>query len=469
MKLPMLSKKELEAVFGSMEPFNQAFPDNNSLVSLAIDSREIEPGAIFFAIKGERFDGHDFIKTALEQGAVLAVVDRAWAQQQTSVPPQRLLVVDEAIKTFGAIASLHLQRLNVAKIAVTGSSGKTTTKEMAKAALSQVLGANKVHASFKNYNNHVGLPLCVFETKFTHVAAIFEMGMNHAGEIKALCEIARPDYGVITNIGHAHEGNFVDGILGVARAKSELFDFLSPNGHAIYCLDDKLLVAEAQKRKFAATTTFGRHPDADVRLIESGRYCPKTKRQQVVIAVNQKNITSHIPIPGAHHALNAAAALALVQAMGLCAETAALGLENTYTAVGRMHVNVAQAGYVVIDDGYNANPQSMRAGILATDDFICQRRVAVIGAMGELGAKSEEHHFALGQFLASKFERLFVCGSKALVEGAVAGGMKSNFITFAERSVDLVKPIKDFVQPDDLIFIKGSLSSNMKAITEALL
>lgn len=466
----MLKTHQLKSIFGPIKALNELdFQD--AWLSISIDSRSIDVGDVFFALKGENFDGHDFVHGALEKGAILAVVEGAWADEQPPEIKSKLLPVEDPLKAFGALAHLHLERIDTVKIAITGSSGKTSTKEMVRALLLEALGEEKVFASSKNFNNHVGLPLSVFQVKFSNRASVFEMGMNHAGEIAYLCTIVTPDYGIITNIGHAHEGNFGDGILGVAKAKAELLDGLGKDGHAIVNIDDDRLMAEVNKRALSNVTTFGASQHAHVRLLHRTAFDEKTGCQEVTVVIVDKTYTFKLPIAGAHQALNAAAAIALVVAMGLPVEKALPGFNKMLITDSRMQAKRAPGGFLVIDDGYNANPDSMREGIKASREFPASRRIAVIGAMGELGVSSEQHHYELGQQLASEFQYLFICGknAKPVVLGAKEQGMAAEHIIFGENSAELIAPLLALVKDDDVIFVKGSLSANMAVITEALM
>lgn len=466
----MLKTQQLESIFGPITALKE-LDSKDAWLSISIDSRSVAIGDIFFALKGENFDGHDFVLNALEKGAILAVVESKWAEQQPQEIRNKLLPVKDPLKAFGALAQLHLERIDTAKIAITGSSGKTSTKEMVRALLLEALGEEKVFASSKNFNNHVGLPLSVFQVKFSNRASVFEMGMNHAGEIAYLCTIVNPDYGIITNIGYAHEGNFDDGILGVAKAKAELLDGLGKEGHAIVNVDDERLMAEVSKRTLANITTFGVSENAHVRLVHRTAFDEARGCQDVTVSIVDKTYTFTLPIAGAHQALNATAALALIVAMGLPVQKALPGFNKMVITDSRMQAKRSPRGFLVIDDGYNANPNSMREGIKASREFHASRRIAVIGAMGELGASSDYHHYELGQQLASEFHYLFICGknAKPVVLGAKEQGMAMSHITFGEKSDELIAPLLALVKEDDLIFVKGSLSANMAVITEALM
>ncbi len=443
--------------------------DGGHKISLTIDSRSVPAHSVFFALDGEIHDGHAFVKDALLNGASLAVVKKNHPLI-SDLNPENLIQVDEPLEFFSELARLHIASMPAIKIALTGSNGKTTTKEMLKAALGAVVGISQVFASPGNRNNHIGLPLSAFCLEKKHRFALFEMGMNHANEVAHLCKIVEPQFGLITNISSAHEGNFTDGIDGVQRAKAELFEALSLKGHAVVNLDDQRIVQEACARKFLGTTTFGWSKDAQVRLIDVSAFDEEACHQKLKVQVDHQSIDVTVPLAGHHHATNAAAALAVVKALGLDLEKAAAGIAHMTLTPGRMNVIKSPRGFTIINDGYNANPSSMAAGILAAQTLSAERAIAVIGAMGELGARSAHHHFKLGQLLAVHFDRLFICGPQAepVVEGAISSGYPRDKIVFVPSSAELVAPLMAALEKGDLIFIKGSLSAKMEIIAKAL-
>lgn len=436
-----------------------------STVWLSIDSRIIEQNDIFFAIKGEFADGHDHIFEAFEKGACLVVAEKI-PDDLTHLP---IILVKDSLEAFSSLAHDYLKSLKLLKIAITGSNGKTTTKEMVKACLSQ-FAPDEIYASEGNKNNHFGIPLSALEVKPSHKIAIFEMGMNHAEEIASHCKIVEPDMGIITNISFAHEGNFSDGILGVAKAKGELFEYLAKNdGLAIANMDDERVMSLVKKfgNKYIG---FGRGENADLRILSNKSYSEEIGGQEVSVCTDKESFSFVVPLPGAHHAQNAAASLATVLALGQDVKKASLGLLSMKKTLGRMNISLNPKGFTMINDGYNANPASMKAGILASLELNGTRRVAVIGAMGELGEKSATHHFELGKLLAEHFDQLFICGKEALntVKGAKEANFLESKIFYAPTSAELITPLKEYLTEGDLVFIKGSLSANMKAITDAL-
>lgn len=434
---------------------------------LSIDSRETLPGDIFFAIKGEFADGHDHIHEAHEKGCSLIFAEKI----SSSLAHLPVILVKDSLKFYSLIAHEYLKTLDLIKIAITGSNGKTTTKEMLKACLDKIYGETLVYASAGNRNNHFGIPLSALEATPAHRVAIFEMGMNNPLEIASHCSIIEPHFGIITNISFAHEGNFADGILGVARAKGELFQFLaSSNGTVIVNLDDERVTELTRSLGFKKPFSFGHSENADMRILENKPYCLKTHAQEVTLSSKGEKITLAVPLLGAHHAKNAAGALAVVLALGQDVKKASEGISSMKQTHGRMNLSQNPHGFFMINDGYNANPASMKAGILASLELSAKRRIAVIGAMGELGEKSALHHHELGTLLATHFDQLFICGKAALetVKGAKDAGFPEQKMFFRETSAELIEPLKELLTSGDLVFVKGSLSANMKAITDAL-
>lgn len=455
----------IEAVWPQLKQFNLPMD-----VSLSIDSRTLEHGDIFFAIPGEYSDGHDFINQAIERGASWVVAEHA---RKTFIDPSLpVLYVENSLKALSQLAHSHLKSMRCTTIAITGSNGKTTTKEMVKALLSYVYGEEAVYASAGNRNNHFGVPLSALEVLPTHKIAIFEMGMNHAGEIKSLAEIVEPDIGVITNIGHAHEGNFPDGIHGVALAKGELFENLAQrSGIAVVNQDDARVVAMAQKHHVTKSISFGFSKNADISICQHVPNAQDPLLQDVMIHTQSGEIDYQIPLVGSHNALNSAAALAVLLALKVPLKNSVAGFLCMKKTAGRLVIHETALGFIVIDDGYNANPTSMKAGIEASLVIKGARRIAVIGAMGELGPKSPEHHESLGHLLAQHFDIVLFCGpdTKFAMKGALDEGFKPENILYKDSSVLLIEPLKNMIRPHDVIFVKGSLSANMKAVVDALI
>lgn len=429
---------------------------------LSTDSRTIDKQNIFIALKGESFDGHNFIEQALSKEAKFIVANKNY---QNKIYSDKIIYVDDTLQFLAALARTHLQKLKPKTIAITGSNGKTTCKELIKEALMATVGKEKVYASNGNFNNHFGVPLCALDVTEEHEFAIFEMGMNHAQEITHLCEIVQPSFGVITNIAPAHVGNFIDGIDGIQKAKGELFGYLKKNnGTAIVNIDDERVSIEAQGIK--NHITFGRAKNSHIRLVNSS-YNQELNQQKVLVQTPKEEISFLLSLPGEHNALNASLALAVTYSLELSLTKAAQAIKNISPSKGRFQLK-NHKDILIINDGYNANPTSMALGIKTSHSFKSKRRIAVIGSMGELGEHSDKYHLELGARLAKNFDHIFYCGSYAqdIELGAKGEGMKN--IVSQENSSLLIAPLKEFIKEGDLLYIKGSLSNNMQLIVDSL-
>jgi UDP-N-acetylmuramoyl-tripeptide--D-alanyl-D-alanine ligase len=367
-------------------------------------------------------------------------------------------------------AKAHLKALTAKRIALTGSSGKTTTKELIRCALAACLSDEAVIASGGNLNNHIGVPLSALKVRPEHKAAIFEMGMNHFGEIATLTRIVSPDVGLIINIGSAHSGN-LGGAEGVAKAKAELFENMSPHAIAVVNVDDPRCVREAESKVHGRRINFGRAHWADLRLKQVEAI--DATHQRLVFAYKNRQVEAVLPMPGFHNALNACAALAVACALSLDLETAAKGLQNMKAVKGRLRVHELKNEVTLIDDTYNANPESMEAGLTVLASYPeTRRRVAVLGGMGELGDKTPGHHRSIGALVAQKkIDALFTCGESAIAyaEGAIAQGFDRSQIVWAENSEALAAIVADKVKANDVIFVKGSRTTSMEKVVEKLL
>jgi UDP-N-acetylmuramoyl-tripeptide--D-alanyl-D-alanine ligase len=448
----------------------KAFEKLPSQIGLSIDSRTLKNGEIFIAIRGYLKDGHDYIQHVNKKGASIIIAENKYKARFLS-NQTNIIFVEDTLKLFFDMARYHLKSMKAIKIAITGSNGKTTTKEMLKAALIKNLGEKYVYASLGNKNNHFGVPLSALEVNSEHKVAIFEMGMNHSQEISLLCSIIEPNIGTITNISHAHEGNFENGIGGVQAAKGELFASLANNsGCAVVNLDDNLVLQESLNHHFKRRVTFGKKADADVRIVKMNPFFLTLGMQELSVKTAQEELKFAIPLAGPHHAKNALCALSLVKALDLPLKDAASGFMAMAQTLGRMSIFTHKNNYTLINDGYNANPASMKAGIIASRQISATRRIAVIGPMGELGPNSAAHHYHLGRLIAFNFEYLFICGvdAKPVAEGAKSTGMANEKIRYFDSSIELVEPLKNLLQKDDLVFIKGSSSANMQLIFYAL-
>lgn len=423
--------------------------DDAPVVRISIDSRSLKPGDLFVALRGDRFDGHDFAAAAVSSGAVGMMCDR---RLDTSISQ---ILVGDTLSGLQGISRAWRDRFSMPLIGITGSNGKTTTKQM----LSSIVSARgPVLATRGNLNNHIGLPLTLLELREGQATAVIEMGANHAGEIALLAALARPGIGVVTQAGDAHLEGFGSRD-GVAHAKGELFSALPNEGVAVINADDRYAdlwrdMAQCQH------LTFGMNQPAAV-YASNLRLLPESTEFTLNVPGDDAHVS--LPVAGEHNVMNALAAAACGVALGLEAHVIADGLERFELAQGRLVWRVAQGGMRVIDDSYNANPTSLRAGLelLARQDG---QRIAVLGDMAELGSEAPELHEWCGAHARSLgIHRLLAIGKYAT---GYAAGFGAHAQTF--DSIDaLVAELMD-LDAGAVALVKGSRSAGMDRVVTAL-
>ncbi|MGQ0699133.1 MAG: UDP-N-acetylmuramoyl-tripeptide--D-alanyl-D-alanine ligase [Panacagrimonas sp.] len=428
----------------------QLIGEDAAVLRVTHDSRSVRRGDLFVALRGERFDAHDFVGDAVKEGAAGVMVER-----RLDTPIAQLLVRD-SLQGLQAIASAWRERYADPVVAVTGSNGKTTTKQLL-AAIFAVRGP--VLATRGNLNNHIGLPLSLLELRSTHRTAVIEMGANHAGEIAQLTALARPQVGVITQAGDAHLEGF-GSREGVARAKGELFAGMSEDGISVINADDdyaELWRSLARGRQLS----FGITLPADVR---ASRIEATAGGSRFELAIPGSEAAVELPLPGRHNVMNALAAAACGAALGLDASVIAQGLARVEAAQGRVVWKLTPQGARLIDDSYNANPTSMNAGL----ELLAQQtgqRWAVLGAMAELGASSSALHESCGARARELgIERLCVIGSAGehYARGFGAGAERFDDVEALSRS--LSADLREGVT----VLVKGSRSARMERVVAAL-
>ncbi|MBN9582850.1 MAG: UDP-N-acetylmuramoylalanyl-D-glutamyl-2,6-diaminopimelate--D-alanyl-D-alanine ligase [Afipia sp.] len=437
------------------------------VTGISIDSRTLTPGDAYFAILGDVHDGHAFVDAALANGAALAVV--AQAQADSFAPDARLLIVDDVLAALVALGCAARARLTGQVIAVTGSVGKTSTKE----ALRAVLGAQgETHASVASFNNHWGVPLTLARCPASAQFAIFEIGMNHAGEITPLVKMVRPHVAIITTVEPVHL-EFFSGVEAIADAKAEIFLGLEPGGAAVLNIDNPQfarLKASADKAGVVRVVSFGADAHADARLIDMSLHPACSAVHADILG---QAITYKIAVPGRHMVMNSLAVLAAATLAGADLAVSALALSRLQPAAGRgvrHDLGLADGSAILIDESYNANPASMAAAISVLGQAGVGprgRRIAVLGDMLELGAQSPELHRGLGEAITVHgVDSVFCCGPlmRNLWE-ALPSAKKGGY---AETSAALAPLVADAIGPGDAIMVKGSLGSRMKLIVTAL-
>ncbi|HEY7299450.1 MAG TPA: UDP-N-acetylmuramoylalanyl-D-glutamyl-2,6-diaminopimelate--D-alanyl-D-alanine ligase [Xanthobacteraceae bacterium] len=438
-----------------------------AVTGISIDSRTIRPGEAFFAIAGENRDGHDFVPAALAAGAGLAVIGRNRRSAFSRSAP--LLLVDDVLDALRALAGAARARAGAEIVAVTGSVGKTGTKE----ALRLALGAcGETHASVASYNNHWGVPLSLARMPASARYGVFEIGMNHAGEIAPLTALVRPHAAIITTVGPVHL-EFFDSVEAIADAKAEIFLGVEPGGAAILNRDNPhfaRLSESAAKASVKHIVSFGEHPGADARLLNLSLLpnC-STVRASILGA----DVAYKLGAPGKHVVLNSLAALAAVSLAGADLALAALALANLKPPSGRgarMNLDVPGGAALLIDESYNANPASMRASLALLGQAPLGprgRRIAALGDMLELGPRAAALHRELAEaVLAQRVDLVFCCGPlmRALWDALPSerrGG-------YAESSQALEGQLIGAVAAGDAVMVKGSLGSRMGLLVRAL-
>ncbi|HEY3973500.1 MAG TPA: UDP-N-acetylmuramoyl-tripeptide--D-alanyl-D-alanine ligase [Candidatus Sulfotelmatobacter sp.] len=402
------------------------FPREEVAQGYSIDSRTIERGELFFAVKGERLDGHDYVVAALEKGAA-AVVRKDQLNRYSD--QSRLLAVDDTLAALQDLAGAVRQLWGKPLVGVTGSAGKTTTKE----AIAHVLSARfRVLKSEGNFNNHFGLPLMLLKLEPGHDIAVIEMGMSHAGEIRALAKIARPEIGVVTNVAPVHL-EFFDSIGGIARAKYELIESLPVTGIAVLNADDEYVSQFGRDFK-GKIITYGMRAIANIRAENVQTRGDGGSDFDVVTAAGREH--AHLPLVGEHNILNVLAAVAVGVARGLTPSEAVASLASLTPPDKRGQV--LQFGNItVINDCYNSNPKALHAMVDALAAMKAGRRIVVAGEMLELGSSAEELHRAAGQHIAGKKIDVLIGVrglAQSMVETARQAGAKAEFVTTPEEA-----------------------------------
>jgi UDP-N-acetylmuramoyl-tripeptide--D-alanyl-D-alanine ligase len=419
--------------------------------AVTTDSRIIRPGQLFVALRGDHFDGHKFLQAVTGQGACAAVVSTA------DGCPLPVLRVSDTRLALGRLGALNRQHFSGDLIAITGSSGKTSVKNMVAGILAQ-RGATL--ATSGNYNNEIGLPLTLLQLHSEHRYAVIEMGASAAGDISYLCELARPSVALLLNALPAHLQGF-GSVDGVARAKAEIFENLSA-GTAVFNADSDY--APLWRELVGATRTLEFGFSAAAAVTARDIELDAMAGSRFLLATDQGEIKISLPLPGRHNISNALAAAAAALAVGAELDEIRAGLAALSPTPGRLQARVASGGALVIDDSYNANPGSVRAAIdvLAGETG---NRILVLGAMGELGAQSAALHAAVGRYARQQgLDALWTVGAET--EAAVlefgAGGR-----VFGDRG-ELVSCLQQQIDPADVILIKGSRSAGMDFVVSAL-
>jgi UDP-N-acetylmuramoyl-tripeptide--D-alanyl-D-alanine ligase len=439
-----------------------------SFSKISTDSRTLDPGDLFVALKGEQFDGHQFLEQAVSRGAAGVIV--ALEEQKTS-GLQDLQIpavgVPDTLRAFGDLAESWRRHYPIPLVAITGSNGKTTTKEMVAAIFSQSWRVLKNHGTF---NNLVGVPLTLLQLNSSHQAAVIELGMNQPGEIERLTEITHPEVGMITNIQPAHlEG--LGSLAGIQAAKGELFAGMAETSTIVVNIDDPRVMNVASSfggRQVRYSTTGG---SADITLeqvvsmdLDGSRFLLKLQEETVEI---------HLPVLGRHHIMNAVAAAAVAWALNRPSSTIVAALAEFHPVDKRMEILTLPGDIHIINDSYNANPGSMAAALETLIHLKKQgKTLAVLGDMLELGEDSSALHRQVGGIVAREgVDHLLAMGEQAshLLAGAAEAGMSNDRLTQASNHQEMATQVSSLLAAGDWLLVKGSRGMRMEKVVEILL
>ena len=421
---------------------------------LGTDSRNIQAGQLFVALKGPNFDGHAFVRAALEQGASAVLTEHCLP---ISIPQLR---VSDTLLALGHLSKAWRARFTLPVFALTGSNGKTTVKEMLAAIFRQY---GKVLATQGNLNNQIGVPLMLARLSAEYDFAVFELGANHVGEIAYLTALVKPDIALINNAGPAHLEGFGD-LDGVARAKGEIYQGLGADGIALINADDDYATYWRELNTERRIIDFGFHPEAAVR----GEVLPTTSGNQLRIWLGEEYIDMALNIPGEHNQRNALAAAAAAWAAGLSSNLIQAGLQTVRSVQGRMQMLAGVHGCTLINDTYNANPGSLLAGLRALP--AASERWLVLGDMAELGATANAIHAQAGRDIqTSGVSRLFTFGELSRNTSQAFGAGGAHFTTLPELVDALRSELLSMTRPAPIILVKGSRSMQMERVVEMLL
>lgn len=418
--------------------------ENKEVTCIFTDSRKAEAGGLFVPIKGARVDAHDFIEQVMEKDVLATLSEKDLGEK-----PFPYILVDSSLTAVKEIAEFYLKQLQIPVVGITGSVGKTSTKEVIASVLEQKYNTLKTQG---NFNNELGLPLTVFRLRDEHEMAVLEMGISDFGEMHRLAKIARPNTCVITNIGLCHL-EFLKSRDGILKAKTEIFDYLQWDGHIILNGDDDKLIT-VQETKGVKPVFFGieNHQGIWAEEIKS----EGLKGISCRIHTGEESFSVLIPVPGKHSVYNALAATAVGLTYGLTIEEITRGIESLQSVSGRFHI-IETPEYTVIDDCYNANPISMKASLDVLTDAL-GRKVAILGDMGELGADERKMHEEVGKYAAEKEINLLLCVGELsqYMETAAKAVNSATQVRYFENKEVLMNELPEILKNGDTILVKAS-------------
>ncbi|HIT72406.1 MAG TPA: UDP-N-acetylmuramoyl-tripeptide--D-alanyl-D-alanine ligase [Candidatus Fimicola cottocaccae] len=449
---PITLKSVAQAVNGKIsdEKYNDVVIEN-----ITTDTRKISEGDLFIPLKGENFDGHKFIEQAFEKGALCCL------SAENTESEKAVIYVSDTRKALRDLAEYYISLFDIPVVGITGSVGKTTTKDMIASVLMQKYNVLKTEG---NFNNEIGLPLTVFKITEDTQVAVLEMGMNSFGEIHNLSKIAKPDIAVITNVGVSHIEN-LGSREGILKAKCEIFDFMKDNGTAVLNIDNDMLQTLEGKTKFN-TLWYGVENKKDIyadNIVKNG-----VESISCDIHMKDENFSVYIPVPGEHMVLNAMAAALVGNKLGLTVAEIKRGIEEFVPTKMRMAVIKTEKGTTIINDVYNANPVSMKAGIDVLSGGEGEK-ICILGDMFELGQFAKEMHYDTGVYAAQKkIDKIICIGeiSKSMYEGALSLG--GNAFYFETQDEFIEKGIEELVSEGATVLVKASRGMHFEKTAEKI-
>lgn len=431
---------------------------------VSIDSREIRKNFLFVAIKGETTDGHNYIENVFKKGAAAAIVNEKWySKNKNKFRGKVFIVVKDTVKSLGELAKIHLKKFTIPILFVGGSNGKTTTKDLIASVLSKGYNVLKNNG---NLNNHLGLPLTVLNLDSYHNMCVLEAGSNHFNEIKYLCEIGEPGYGLITNIGREHL-EFFKNLDGVAKEEFSLFDYLIKNqGMCFMNFDDDYTRKYFTKNKPAKYFSYSYKYDTNVKA-KFIKYSNDFK-PEIELKYNKEKISVKVNTFGKHSVYNALAAASVGLYFGLSLKQIKEALEKYKPASSKRMEIINRSGLLIINDAYNSNPDSVKIGLETLKEYKAKGSVhLVIADMLELGSSSKKEHFEIGRLIKKMgFGNLYTFGKESVNIFNGARGLKNNF--YFEDKEDLLKLLLKTVKKDDVIYFKGSRGMKLEEIVEKI-
>ena len=429
---------------------------NVAVTKISTDSRTLKSGELFVALRGENFDGHNFVESAAKAGAAGAIVDLGW--NGNTSPEFALIRVQDTLPGYQTLAANYRRALALRVLCITGSNGKTTTKDFAAAVLARKFRVTKTEG---NFNNHVGLPRTILESNSDHQVAVWEIGMNHPGEVAALAKIAAPDAGIITNIGIAHI-EFMGSREAIAEEKAALAEAIGPEGSVILNGDDDFSGPIAERTR--AKVIFAGIKSGSIRASDIHQ---SAEGSEFTIREGAHRCRAQLPVPGLHMVQNAILAVAAGRVFGLSLEDGADGLAAAPLTQARLQIKQIH-GVRFIDDSYNANPDSMKAALRTLVELDTEgKRIAVLGEMRELGEESERGHREVGQAAADfGIDHLIAVGeiACAIADAAREAGLQN--VSAAGSTAEAAGMLMEIAAAGDLVLIKGSRAARTELVIE---